>query len=204
MVGGLILQNCLNNSAIGEVICIGRKPLGISNSKLVELEHDDFLNFTNFTEKLKNVDICFYCLGVYTGQVPTAEFIQITVDYTKAFASTLKQCSPHAVFCFLSGQGADSTEKSRILFAKHKGIAENILLSLQFSSTYIFRPGYIYPVIPRKEPNTFYKLLRQLYKPLAAIYPNIGVTSQQLAEKMVHAGLNGAANSIFENKDIRA
>lgn len=204
MIGSLVLQNCLNSSSITEVVSIARKPLGISNPKLVEIMHQNFLDFSGLREKMKDIDLCFYCLGVYTGKVPTSEFITITVDFTSAFANALKESSPQATFCFLSGQGADSTEKSKVLFARQKGIAENHLFSLQFGATYIFRPGYIYPVTPRKEPNAFYKLLRQLFKPVAAIYPNIGVTSQKLAEKMVNVGLNGAAISIFENKDIRA
>ncbi len=98
---------------------------------------------------------------------------------------------------------ADSTEKSRILFAREKGIAENYLLSLNFK-THIFRPGYIYPETPRKEPNFSYKLMRVLYKPISAIYPNIGLKSTQLAAKMVEIGLLGSEKTIFENADIRA
>ena len=115
----------------------------------------------------------------------------------------LKQQSPNATFCFLSGQGADSSEKSRILFAKEKGIAENYLLRLQFANTYIFRPGYIYPVTPRKEPNFSYKVMRKLYKPISFIYPNIGVSSIQLANKMVSVGINGGDKIVYENKAIQ-
>ena len=38
-------------------------------------------------------------------------------------------------------------------FARYKGEAEKALLAAGFSSAYIFRPAYIYPVEPRKEPN---------------------------------------------------
>jgi len=38
-------------------------------------------------------------------------------------------------------------------FARYKGEAEKALLAEGFSSAYIFRPAYIYPVEPRKEPN---------------------------------------------------
>ena len=61
--------------------------------------------------------------------------------------------------------GADTSEKSSVMFAKDKGIAENFLFNLKFHRTYSFRPGYIYPVTKRNEPNFGYKLTRLLYKP---------------------------------------
>ncbi len=204
MIGALVLENCLQNQKIAKVTAITRRSLGIQHDKLIEVIHDDFLNYSKVEEHFKQQDICFYCIGVYTGQVPTDEFNKITIDFTKVFGEVLKRNSPSAVFCFLSGAGADSTEKSRILFAKSKGIAENYLLRLKFQATYIFRPGYIYPVEPRTEPNFTYKMMRYLYRTVSAIYPNIGTTSQQLARKMLETGLNGSNKTIFENVDIRA
>jgi hypothetical protein len=71
---------------------------------------------------------------------------------------------------------------------------------------HIFRPGYIYPVTPRKEPNLMYTISRFLYPLLSRIYPNIGIPSENLAAAMVKAGLYGTSendNPILENKDIR-
>ena len=203
MIGRLVLEKCLEHPSVNSVTSIGRKASGIKNTKLTELIHEDFLNFTSIESYFANQDVCFFCIGVYTGQVPPPEFKKITVDYTRAFAETLKWKSPQASFCFLSGQGADRSEKSRILFAREKGIAENILISLQFPHTYIFRPGYIYPDSPRKEPNFFYSLMRRIYKPVSYLYPNIGVNSKQLASKMVEIGLNGGTQVIYENSEIR-
>ena len=166
--------------------------------------HQDFMDYTAIEQHFDQQDACFFCIGVYTGQVPAAAFKKITVDYTHAFTSTLHKHSPQASVCFLSGAGADATAKSRILFAREKGIAENNLLRLGFAHTYIFRPGYIYPVTPRKEPNTMYSAMRWLYKPLTAIYPNMGLSSVQLANSMVAIGLKGGEKTIYENKDIRA
>ncbi len=78
---------------------------------------------------------------------------RITVDYTVEFARVLRENSPSAVFSFLSGSGADPTGKSRMASAPYKAEAEKVLLAEGFPSVYIFRPAYIYPVEPRKEPN---------------------------------------------------
>jgi nucleoside-diphosphate-sugar epimerase len=203
MIGNLILQNCLKRDDIGKVTSITRKPLGIYHPKLVEVIHTDFLDYSKIEHDFKNQDVCFYCIGVYTGQVPTEEFKKITVAYTEIFANALRKNNETTSFCFLSGQGADSSEKSSVLFAREKGIAENILLKLKFINMHIFRPAYIYPITPRVEPNFLYKMMRILYKPLKFIYPNFSVTSEKLAATMVEVGMNGGGKTIYENADIR-
>ena len=204
MIGNLILQKCLDREDVKNVISIVRKSSQQQHPKLKEIIHTDFLDFNTIADSLLGIDICFYCVGVYTGQVPSEEFKKITVDYTKALAIALHHQSQNASFCFLSGQGADSKEQSNVLFAKQKGIAENSILKLAFLKTHIFRPGYIYPVTPRKEPNIFYKLMRVLYKPISFIYPNIGVSSEQLANKMVAISFGTSQQIVFENRDIRS
>jgi nucleoside-diphosphate-sugar epimerase len=204
MIGGLILENCLQRNDVAKVTSITRRSTGIKHPKLVEVIHGDYLNYSAIEENFKNQDVCFFCIGVYTGVVPTDEFKKITVDYTKHFAETLKRLSPQSAFSFLSGEGADQKEKSRILFAREKGKAENILLNLKFRETYIFRPGYIYPVIPRKEPNTAYKIFRVLYKYIfAKITPGMGVASVHLANVMTDIGIHGGNKTIYENSEIR-
>lgn len=203
MIGSLVLKACINDDDIGHITLINRKPSGLTNARVTEVIHQDFLDFGPIQGVFSNQDICFYCVGIYTGQVPEDEFNKITIDYTRVFSETLYRQSPKATFCFLSGQGADSTETSKVLFAKAKGIAENHLLKLGFPKVYIFRPGYIYPVTPRKEPNILYRLFRFLYPILSLVYPDIGLTSVQLAEKMVEVGLKGHEKTILENKDIR-
>jgi nucleoside-diphosphate-sugar epimerase len=204
MIGGLILQNCLNNPEINKITTLVRKKTGLVHEKLNEIIHDNFLDFSAIENAFQNQDVCFYCIGVYTGQVPRDEFAKITIDFTKAFATVLRKKNDKTTFCFLSGQGADSTEKSNVMFARDKGIAENFLFGLKFNQTYTFRPGYIYPVTKRVEPNFLYRLMRVLYKPLLSkVFPNNVITSEKVANTMVAVGLNGASNVIFENKDIR-
>lgn len=204
MIGRLVLDICLQRTDVASVTSITRKPIGITDPRLTEMIHEDFLNFSPIAAHFANQDICFFCVGVYTGAVPREEFRKITVAITKTFAETVKAQSPDTRFCFLSGQGADRSEKSNIMFALDKGVAENSLIGLNFKNLFIFRPGYIYPVTARTEPNTLYRIMRALYKPvLSRIYPNIGLTSAQLAQAMVKAGFESSGLVTFENRDIR-
>lgn len=203
MIGHLVLQKCLKHDGAQQITSITRRKSGLNAPRLVEILHDDFLDYAAIADCFKNQDLCFFCIGVYTGQVSREVFRRITVDYTKAFALALKENSPGATFCFLSGQGADQTEKSRVMFAKDKGIAENFLINLHFEKMYIFRPAYIYPVAPRKEPNFGYSVMRWLYPVVERLYPTGVITSEELATVMVDVGLNGGVKAVYENRDIR-
>lgn len=204
MVGGLVLDNCLKRDDIKKVSSITRRKTGITHSKLTEIVHKDFTDYSDIQEHIKDIDVCIFCIGVYTGKVPAKQFREITVDYTKALAEALKANNPNLTFSFLSGQGADRKEKSRMMFARDKGAAENMLLNMGFEKTYIFRPGYIYPVTPRKEPNFSYTLTRFLYRLiLSKIYPGMGISSDDLATVMVEISLEGGTKTTYENKDMR-
>jgi len=107
----------------------------------------------------------------------------------------------------LSGNGADPSGRSRIPFARYKGQAENTLLAAGFPHVYIFRPAYIYPVEPRKEPNFSYRLLRAIYPAFRMLFPNQVIRVDDLARAMVDlaVGRTGEPGGlVFENRDIRA
>jgi uncharacterized protein YbjT (DUF2867 family) len=92
-------------------------------------------------------------------------------------------------------------------FARYKGEAENALLAAGFSRVYVFRPAYIYPVEPRKEPNFSYRLLRAIYPAFRLLFPNQVIRADDLGRAMVDVALQKTAereSQIFENRDIRA
>ena len=207
MVGGYALRYALEEPAVGVVTSIGRKTLGISHPKLKEVLHQDFANCSALAEALSGQDAAVFCLGAYTGAVSDAQLRKVTVDYTIEFARVLHGSSPGAAFSFLSGSGADPSGRSRMPFARYKGEAEKALLAAGFRHVYIFRPAYIYPVEPRKEPNFSYRLLRAIYPVFQLLFPNQAIRSDALAQAMVHVVTSGTApreGPVFENRDIRA
>ncbi|KAK2960847.1 putative NAD-dependent epimerase/dehydratase family protein [Blattamonas nauphoetae] len=152
----------------------------------------------------QNIDAAFFCIGAYTGTIPDEEFRRVTVDFAVAFASALRENSPNATLCLLSGNGADSTGKSSMAFAKYKGQAENQISALQLGHFYSFRPSYIYPVTKRKEPTATYSFTRAIYPVLKLFGKNVTIKSTELAKAMFIAGMNGAPKEILENADILA
>lgn len=206
MIGGLALRDLLRRPEVSAVTSVGRRPIGFENVKLREITREDFRDYRDVAESFENQDLALFCLGVYTGTVSDDVLREVTLDYLAAFAETLHERSPGAAFCLLSGQGADPTGKSRFAFARYKGAAETALLDLGFPRVHVFRPGYIYPVVPRREPNLSYRIMRALYPVARLIYPDIGIPSDDLARAMVHAGLHGTPGDpspILENRDIR-
>lgn len=201
MIGNLILEQSLSSPEIGEVISLVRKKINNQHSKLIEIIISDFMDYSEQADVFQNLDSAFFCIGVYTGQVPDKKFKKITVDYAVAFAKAVKINSANARLCFLSGAGADRSEKSRASFAKYKGMAENSISELGLSF-HAFRPGYIYPVTPRKEPNLMYRISRALYPLIRLVGPNSSIKSTELAAAMFNIGMNGTHSEILENKAI--
>jgi uncharacterized protein YbjT (DUF2867 family) len=207
MVGGYALRYALENSTVKSVTSIGRKKIGISDAKLKEVVHPDFADCSALAETLSGQDAVVFCLGTYTGSVSDADLRRITVDYTVEFARILRASSPGAAFSFLSGNGADPMGKSRIPFARYKGQAENALLAEGFPHVYLFRPAYIYPVEPRKEPNFSYRFLRTVYPAFRLLFPNLVIPADDLARAMVEIVVGEIwqrGGPVFENRDIRA
>jgi hypothetical protein len=81
------------------------------------------------------------------------------------------------------------------------------LQEMGFSHVYNFRPAYIYPVEPRKEPNFSYGLLRTIYPAFRLLFPNQVIRADDLAHAMVDVVVRRTGEPgglVFENRDIRA
>lgn len=207
MVGGYALRYALNHPGVRRVTAIGRRNLGISHPKLKEVVHRNFTDCSALADDLSGQNAVVFCLGTYTGAVSDNELRTITVNYTVEFARIFHIGSPEAAFSFLSGSGADPTGRSRLAFARYKGEAEKALLATGFPRVYMFRPAYIYPVEPRKEPNFSYRLLRGIYPAFRLLFPSQVIRADDLARVMVDVVVRGTGereSRIFENLDIRS
>ena len=204
MVGGYVLRYALEHPVIESVTAVVRRNLGVSHPKLKEVQHRNFADCSALAEVLSGQDAAVFCLGAYTGTVSDTQLREVTIDYPIEFARVLHLSSPNSAFSFLSGSGADQSGRSRMAFARYKGEAETALLETGFSHVYIFRPAYIYPVEPRKEPNLGYRVLRTVYPVFRTLFPNQVIPADDLARAMVEVVLSqNEQGPVFDNRQIR-
>ena len=206
MVGKGVLLECLDHRAIAEVLVIGRNPVDIRHSKLKELIHKDFSDFSALAEALNGYDACYFCLGISAAGLSEAQYTRITYDYTLALARTLYALNPGMTFIYVSGQGSDSTEKGRMMWARVKGKTENDVLNMGFEQAFAFRPGMIIPLRGITSRTKAYQLLYDyflwLVKAIKALAPRAVVDTTQIGLAMIHATLQGYDKAVIAPKDI--
>lgn len=203
MAGSEVVRQAILNPSISEITLIARKPLQINHSKIKTVIHSDFLNYEALKNVFANHDACIWCLGISQAQVKEPEYIKITYDFTIAAAKSMLQHNPDITFLFLSGAGADSNEKSKTLFARIKGKAENELKRMGFKHLYIARPGGIRPMHKKENAAWFEKILIPLYPVFELLLPTKFIKSTELAIAMLNIVLNGSDLIIHENTDLQ-
>src|SRR3990172_100580 len=157
MVGEGVLHECLNHPDVESVLVINRRTCNVSHTKLKEILHNNFYDFTSIEDRLTGYNACFFCLGTTSVGKNEEEYTRITYELTKALADNLIKLNPDMVFCYVSGTGTDSTEKGKVMWARVKGKTENYLINL-FAKAYMFRPGIILPIKGLKNTLTLYKV----------------------------------------------
>lgn len=118
MVGSEVLRQAIAENDIELITVVVRRPTGITHPKLKTILHQNFLDYSSLENEFKNNDALIWCLGISQNIVSKDEYIKITYDYTIAAANAVVQSNNAIRFLFLSGRGADNTEKTKLLFGK--------------------------------------------------------------------------------------
>ncbi len=202
MVGEGVLHECLKSAEVGSVLVIGRRSCGVRHPKLTEIIHTDYLDLSALDERLTGYNACFFCLGVSSLGMKEDEYRKITYDFTMAAANTLSSLNPDMTFCYVSGQGTDSSENGRMMWARVKGKTENDLLKLPFKSAYMFRPGYIRPTKGLRNAYRLSRALGGIYPVLKIIARNHVCTLEDLGLAMIGVTKEGYPRKVLENSDI--
>jgi nucleoside-diphosphate-sugar epimerase len=200
-VGSEVLHQCLGHRAVTLVVAVGRSAPPVTHDKLEAVHHADFTDFDAIGDYIESTNCLFYCIGVYQGSVPSAEFWAITCDYLEALVRAVERRNPKMSFCLFSARGADPSERMPVLFAKAKGRAERIPLNSAVEEAYAFRPGHIKAGPHARHKKVWYEAL---VDPLYRLYPGLGVDATDLARVMLQAAVHGHSRKVFENPHIRA
>ena len=206
MVGKGVLLECLDDSIITEVVSISRRTIGIQHDKLKEILHSDFSEFDTIKNQLSGYDAAFLCMGVSSGGMSEEDYSKLTYNFAMSLANTLREMSPNLTLTYVSGQGTDSTEKGKTMWARVKGKLENDLLALSFKGAYMYRPGAIIPLrgirSGTKLYQFFYDYLLWLIKLMKLLFPNSIVNTTQMGKSMIQVAKEGYAQKILNPKDI--
>lgn len=206
MVGKGILMECLDHPEVGSVVLINRRAINVQHEKIKEIIIEDFFDLKSIEPDLEGYNGCFFCLGVSAFRMSESDYGRITYDLTLNFAQTLLRLNHDMIFCYVSGLGTDSTEKSRTMWARVKGKTENELLKMPFSKSYMFRPGFIQPLRGIKSStklyNAMYTVFKPLYPLLKTVVPNQITTTEKVGQAMINVVLYGYDKNYIYNKDI--
>jgi putative NADH-flavin reductase len=134
MAGSEALRQAIADDEIESITIIVRRVIDITHPKLKTILHQNFLDYSLLENEFKNNDAIIWCLGISQNVVSKNEYIKITYDYAIAFARNILHANPEISFLFLSGRGADNTEKTKLLFGKIKGRTENALMKMPFKN----------------------------------------------------------------------
>lgn len=205
MVGQAVVQECVLDDRVTSVLIVGRSSAGVSDPKVEEIIHGDFLDFSSIAAELTGYDACFFCLGVSAAGMSEPAYRRITYFMTMAAARELADSNAKMRFLYISGAGTDSTEHGRMMWARIKGETENAVLSLPFEG-YALRPGYIQPMHGVQSRNklyrNIYRVTGRLYPALARVAPKYFIASDELALAMINIAANGSDKRILESSDL--
>ncbi|WP_405922170.1 epimerase [Streptomyces sp. NBC_00122] len=207
MIGRGVLRECLRDDSVTGVLAVGRSPLGVTHPKLRERVRSDPSELSAPDLDLAAYDACFFCLGVSSVGMKEEEYRRVTYDLTLAVARPLAAANPRLTFVYVSGEGTDSTERGRSMWARVKGRTENALLELPFQA-YMFRPGIVQPVrgVPSKTRlyRTLYAVTAPLIPLLRRIAPDLVITTETLGRAMIAVATPGTEvpGRILRPRDI--
>ncbi|CAN5234466.1 epimerase [soil metagenome] len=206
MVGQGALRECLLDPAVEEVLAVGRSPTGQNHSKLRELVHSDFFDWSAHEAQLAGYDACLFCLGVSSVGMKEDAYRHLTYDLTMSIATMLVRLNPGMTFIYVTGQGTDSSEQGSSMWARVKGKTENDLRKLPFKAAYMFRPGVIQPLHGIKSKTAWYQAIYTIAAPLfsllKAVAPKYLTTTEWIGRAMISVARSGYPNSILETDDI--
>jgi uncharacterized protein YbjT (DUF2867 family) len=201
-IGQGVLIECLEHPDVKSILVIGRNTCGVKHEKVNEILHHDYLDYSAIEDKLAGYNACFFCLGVSSVGMSREDYYRITHDFTVATAEVLSRLNNDMTFCFISGAGTDENEKSRMMWARVKGKAENALKQFPFKHLYLMRPAYIQPMKGVRTRMKFYRVLGPLYPVWRFLFPKMVTNTVEVGLAMINAVLCGYEKQTMENSDI--
>ncbi len=212
MVGQGVVRECLADDGIDGVVSIGRSSSGVEHPKFTEILHpdlvDELLDPTSIEREIAGADALFFCLGVSSARMSEPDYRRVTYDLTLSVAKAMATSNPGSTFVYVSGEGADSTERGRVMWARIRGATENALLAYPGLTAYILRPAFIQPRNGATSRVTAYRWIYRVAAPLypvfKAVAPKYVTNTEHLGRAMIALARTGSSTRILRSRDMNA
>lgn len=217
LAGSAILAECLASPAVAKVSVLSRRPVSLAeaNPKANVIVHSDYSTYPSSTlEQLRGATGCIWAQGKSSVGMQTDEYTTLTHDWPIAAANAMAELPKQGekfTFVYISGEGADPTEKASQMFGRVKGRAEKDLLALAATkpalSVYNLRPGAIDPMGGDLRDKPFSLVgdlpVRILGPVLRLVYPSMHTPTKSLAEVSLRLAV-GDGQPLTECKGVEA
>lgn len=185
LVGGLVLEQLLQDDFYNEVIVLARKSSRKNHPKLKEVLVD-FDHLENYKNDIK-ADVVFCTLGTTIKKAGSQEaFKKVDYEYPLRVAEIAKQ-NGATTYLLITALGA--SKSSVIFYNRVKGEVEEVIAKLHFDAFHILQPSLI--IGERNEVRTGEGLAQKL----SPIYDTLmvgplskykSIKAEQIAAAMVH------------------
>lgn len=213
MVGQGVLRACLADPRVTSLVSVGRRATGLQDPKLREVLRSDLTDLSPVGHDLAGADAVFYCLGISSVGMSEDAYRRVTVDLTAEAVRAVREASGEDVcFVYVSGAGTDSSGQGRVIWARVKGEAENLVLAA-FPHSVMFRPGFIQPRDGVRSRTAWYAAVYRvtgvLTPVLRRLAPGLVNDTREVGRAMLNvaagsAGLRVAGKRVFSARDIAA
>ena len=208
MVGQAALLHAQNDEQITEIIAVVRKDDLSQNTKLKVIAHKNFMDLSPISTHLAGAAGTIFAIGVTSAGKSEEEYSAQTFDLTLAVARQMLAFNGEQKtrFVYVSGAGADTSEKGTVMWARVRGKTENALMTLPFIGSYAVRPGVIIPQDGVQSKTSAYRIGYLFMKPvlplLRLVFPKHVTTSRILGSLLVRLALSGREKKVLEMKDF--
>ena len=144
-----VVRAAIADPAISGITVLSRKPLPETipkSEKITQISHSDFSSYPpELVKQLEGHGACVWALGKSQSGMSEADYTKLTHDFPVTAFKALNEAKVRGEdgtfrFVYISGEGADQEEKSRMLFARVK-VRHIVTLECMGIRSHIFRIG---------------------------------------------------------------
>lgn len=205
MVGGLLLQQLLQNDQFSRVRILVRNPVTFQHPKL-EVRQILFDDAESFNDGLGKGDSIFCCVGTTQKKVKNDKSAYRKVDYDiPVTAAQMAAKNGFKKYLLVSAVGANPNSAN--FYLQLKGSVEEDISQLPFESIHIFRPSLL--MGHRKEARTGEKIAQVVMPAISWILAGPfrkykPISGEKVAISMMNAALAPATGTrIYQYDDMK-